>query len=58
MRFEDASSIVELQKYIDEINSYGLFDVRLIPWKSPEIKGGIRISFSKSGNYGNCKIRD
>jgi hypothetical protein len=58
MRFEDADSVLELQKYIEEINSYGLFNVRLISWKSNELTRGIRISFSKSGNYGNCKIRD
>ena len=58
MRFEDSNTISELKKYIETINSYGLFKVRLIPWNSLEITKGIRISFSKSGNWGTCKIRD
>jgi hypothetical protein len=58
MRFDDAKSLSELEKYIEMINTYGLFNVRLIPWKSSEFTKGIRISFSKSGEYGNCLIRD
>ena len=58
MRFDDAKSLSELKKYIKTINTYGLFSVRLIPWKSSEFTKGIKISFSKSGKYGNCVIRD
>ena len=58
MRFDYAKSLLELEKYIKTINTYGLFSVRLIPWKSSEFTKGIRISFSKSGKYGNCVIRD
>lgn len=58
MRFDDAKSLSELEKYIKTINTYGLFSVRLIPWKSRDFGKGIRISFSKSGEYGNCTIRD
>ena len=58
MRFENAKNILELEKYIKKINSFGLFNVRLIQWKSSEFEKGIRINFSKSGKYGNCLIRD
>lgn len=56
--YEDVDTFEELEKYIEKVNSFELFNLRLLDWDSDEFRKGIKISFGKSGKYGNCKIRE
>lgn len=49
---------VELYDYIDKLNSMDIFRVTLVGWQDPTLRTGIPIQFRKSGEWGNCKIRD
>ena len=49
---------MDLYQYIDRINSLGIFSVSLRPWDATDLRKGVRINFRKSGEWGNCKIRD
>lgn len=49
---------MDLYKYIDQINALNIFSVSLRPWKDTDLREGLRIHFRKSGEWGNCKIRD
>jgi hypothetical protein len=49
---------VELRAYIDKLNSMEIFSISLLDWQDPTLRTGIPIQFRKSGEWGNCKIRD
>lgn len=48
----------DLSSYIAVINSFRIFSVSMLPWTSPDLVTGIHIQFTKSGEWGTCKIRD
>ena len=56
--YDDVDTFEELEKYIEKVNSYEIFNLRLLEWDSDEFQSGIKIKFGKSGNYENCKIRE
>ena len=47
-----------LDEYLKKINAVGIFSITLHKWSSAALKVGIKIRFRKSGEWGNCKIRD
>ena len=55
-KYEDKK--VNLNEYLNKINTLRLFVVDLKPWDNLELRKGLKIRFRKSGEWGSCKIRD
>ena len=49
---------MDLQNYLQTLNNVGIFSISLREWTDAGLRTGIKIQFKKSGEWGNCKIRD
>lgn len=56
--YDDVDTLPELYAYLEGVNRAGIFNVVLIPWDARERFDHIEVEFLKTGEFGNCLIRD
>lgn len=58
LEYKDVDTLGQLELYIEKVNRVGLFSVKLIPWSDSREFNHIEVEFLKTGEFGNCLLRD